>query len=95
MFIVFLKFADKKDQAGAFMDGHNAWIKQGFDDDVFLMSGSLQPKRGGAVVAHGVTRTELQARVDDDPFVAKGVVTAEILEIAPAKADERLSFLLA
>ena len=94
MFIVFLKFADNKAQADAFMDGHNAWIKQGFDDGVFLMSGSLQPKLGGAVVAHGVTRTELQARVDADPFVAKGVVTAEILEIAPAKADERLSFLL-
>jgi hypothetical protein len=32
--------------------------------------------------------------VKDDPFVAESVVTAEILEITPAKADERLTFLL-
>jgi hypothetical protein len=29
-----------------------------------------------------------------DPFVAEGVVSAEILEIAPGRADERLKFLL-
>jgi hypothetical protein len=37
---------------------------------------------------------ELQARVDADPFVAENVVSAEIMEIAPARADERLGFLL-
>lgn len=38
MYIVQLKFSANKSQAGQFMDGHNAWIKQGFDDDVFLLS---------------------------------------------------------
>jgi hypothetical protein len=33
--------------------------------------------------------------VDADPFVAEGVVTAEILEISPSQADARLDFLLA
>jgi len=33
--------------------------------------------------------------VDNDPFVIENVVSAEILEIAPAKADERQRFLLA
>ncbi len=27
------------------MDEHNAWIKQGFDDGVFLLVGSLQPNQ--------------------------------------------------
>jgi hypothetical protein len=31
--------------------------------------------------------------VNGDPFVAEGVVTAEILEITPSKADARLDFL--
>ncbi|MBB3118243.1 hypothetical protein [Pseudoduganella violacea] len=38
---------------------------------------------------------ELQARVADAPFVAFKVVEAEILEISPSRADERLAFLLA
>ena len=39
-------------------------------------------------------RADLQARVEADPFVVENVVTAEILEIDPARADERLGFLL-
>lgn len=94
MFIILLKFASHKDRAGQFMQGHKAWIKQGFDDGVFLLVGSLEPGLGGGIVAHNTLLSDLQARVDDDPFVAKGVVSAEIIEIDPAKADERLAFLL-
>jgi uncharacterized protein YciI len=94
MFIVLLKFSDNKDQAGQFMEGHNEWIKRGFDDDVFLLTGSLQPKLGGGVVAHNTTLEELQSRVNGDPFVSENVVSAEILEFTPSKSDERLRFLL-
>ena len=94
MFIVLLKFSDNKDRAGQFMDGHNTWIKRCFDDGVFLLVGSLQPNLGGAIVAHNTSLTDLQDRVNDDPFVAENVVSAEILEISPAKTDERLKFLL-
>ncbi|MDJ0951403.1 MAG: hypothetical protein QNJ94_21030 [Alphaproteobacteria bacterium] len=94
MFIVLLKFSDNKGQAGQFMDGHNAWLRRGFDDGVFLLAGSLQPGLGGGIVAHDTSLSDLQSRVNADPFVAEKVVEAEILEITPAKADTRLTFLL-
>ena len=94
MFIVLLKFSDNKGQAGQFMEGHKEWIKRGLDDGVFLVVGSLQPNLGGAIVAHNTSLPDLQSRVNDDPFVAENVVSAEILEITPAQADERLKFLL-
>lgn len=94
MFIVLLKFSDNKNDAGEFMQGHNEWIKRGFDEGVFLLAGSLKPDLGGGIVVHNTSLDELQNRVNEDPFVAQNVVTAEILEIAPAKADEKLSFLL-
>ncbi len=93
MFIILLKFAANKANAGQFMDGHKAWIKQGFDDGIFLMAGSLQPNQGGAVMAHNISRHDLQARVNQDPFVAENVVSAEILEITPSMMDEKLEFL--
>jgi uncharacterized protein YciI len=95
MFIVLLRFSANSDQAGQFMDGHNEWIRQGFTDDVLLMAGSLKPGPGGAVLAHNTTLAELEERVGQDPFVAEDVVTAEIVEIEPAKVDDRLAFLLA
>ena len=93
MFIVLLTFSDNKSQAKEFMSGHNAWINQGFDDGVFLLTGSIQPSSGGAVVAHNISAKALEARVGADPFVAHNVVSAEIIEISPGQTDERLAFL--
>jgi uncharacterized protein YciI len=94
MFVVLLKFSSNKGQASRFMEGHREWIKRGFDDGVFLLVGNLQPNLGGGIVAHKTSLSDLQSRVGDDPFVAEDVVSAEILEIAPARTDERLDFLL-
>jgi len=94
MFIVLLKFSGNKSQASQFMEGHKEWIKRGFDDGVFFMAGSLQPAMGGGILAHNTSLPDLQSRVKGDPFVAENVVSAEILEITPSKADERLKFLL-
>ena len=94
MFIIFLKFSSNKSQAGQFMQGHNQWIKNGFDDGVFLLAGSLQPGLGGGIVAHDTSLPELEQRVSDDPFVAQKIVIPEIVEFTPSKADERLIFLL-
>jgi hypothetical protein len=45
-------------------------------------------------VAHNTSLADLQQRVSDDPFVAARVVSAEILEVAPSRVDERLKSLL-
>ena len=94
MFIVLLKFSENKANASQFMEGHKEWIKRGFDDGVFLLAGSLKPNLGGGIVAHNTSLSDLQSRVNSDSFVAEKVVTAEILEIDPARADARVSFLL-
>lgn len=93
MFVVLLKFTGDKSRASALMDGHKRWIDRGFADGVFSLVGGLQPNAGGAVVAHGISLAELQARIGEDPFVAENVVSVEILEITPSRVDERLAFL--
>lgn len=95
MFVVLLKFSANKSQAGQFMEGHREWIRRGFDDGVFLLVGNLQPGLGGGIVAHNTSLPELQRRVNADPFVVENVVSAEILEIAPSRTDERLKFMAA
>jgi uncharacterized protein YciI len=94
MFILRLDFSDNKGQASQFMKGHKEWIKRGFDDGVFLLAGGLQPNLGGGIMAYNTSLSDLQSRVNDDPFVAEKIVRAEILEITPSKTDERLNFLL-
>ncbi len=94
MFIVLLKFTEKKALAGQHMAAHNAWIQQGFDDGVFLLVGGLNPPQGGGIIANESSLEVLQARVSEDPFVVEGIVEAEIIEINPAKTEPRLAAIL-
>lgn len=94
MIIVLLKFSDNRNQAGEFMEAHKAWIRQGFDDGVFLLVGSLKPQLGGAILVHDTPLPDLRERVSRDPFVIEGVVVPEFIELAPARVDQRLGFLL-
>ena len=94
MYIVLLKFSSNKAEASQFMEAHREWIQRGFVDDVFVLAGSLQSNSGGAIVAHNTSLSDLHARVNTDPFVIENVVSAEIIEITPSRADERLTFLL-
>lgn len=95
MFVILLKFTDKRDQSDPHLEGHKAWIARGFDDGVFLLVGSLASKVGGSILAHNTTLEELERRVNEDPFVAEGIVTTEIFTIAPVRTDAKLDFLMA
>jgi uncharacterized protein YciI len=90
MFIVLLKFSDNKDKAGQFMEAHREWITRGFDEGVFLLVGRLQPELGGGILAHNTSLPDLQARINEDPFVVNKVASPEIIEITPSRFDERL-----
>jgi uncharacterized protein YciI len=92
MFVVSLKFTHRRGEAPPFMDAHVQWIRRGIDDGVFLLAGRLEPQLGGAVLAQGLSRDELQSRLQQDPFVSEGIVSVEIVEITPSKADPRLAF---
>lgn len=95
MHIILLKYTANRSSATRYMDQHKAWIKRGFEDGVFLLVGGLEPDAGGGIVAHNTTTDDLRGRVAEDPFVREGIVSAEVLEISPARADRRLEFLLA
>jgi hypothetical protein len=92
MFVIFLRFAENRHLAGEHMQGHNDWIRQGIDDAVFLLTGSVAGGQGGAILAHGLTRADLERRLEADPFVARRIVAPEVIEIEPSAADHRLAF---
>ncbi len=94
MFIVFLYFSKNKDQASTYMEQHNQWLQQGFEENTFLLAGSINPDLGGSIIATGLSRNDLEKKVNLDPFVEKDIVHYEIIEIDIKKTDPRLHFLL-
>ncbi|OCW56492.1 YciI family protein [Hoeflea olei] len=93
MFVTFLKFAENRAAAPAFMAAHNAWIAQGFEEGAFLCVGSLQPAAGGAILARAESRADHDARIAADPFVSERIVTAETWEVDPKRTVPALDFL--
>jgi uncharacterized protein YciI len=92
VFVIFLRFAENRHLAGEHVDGHNDWIQQGIADSVFLLAGSVSGGQGGAIIAHGLARADVERRLEADPFVAKRIVAPEIIEIEPSTVDHRLAF---
>ncbi|NSY38609.1 YciI family protein [Leisingera sp. ANG59] len=93
MYFILLSLAAQKDHLAEFLEGHKAWLQQGFEDGVFLAAGSMTDGEGGAILAVGEGEEELAARIAQDPFVTSGVVEPEIIGVAPTMMDPRLDFL--
>ncbi len=94
MFIVLMTFAENKALVDEYMGVHGAWVKQGIDEGVFLLAGTMKSGSGGAIMAFNTSLSALQNRVSKDPFVVNDIVTAEIVEIEPRLASEKLAFLV-
>lgn len=93
MYIIFLKFSQQRANAGEWMEAHKAWLQQGFDEGVFIASGSLPNKQGGAILAHNAEPNALNERLAADPFVEHGIVNAEVIDVSLSKLDPRLAFI--
>jgi len=95
MYVIQLHFAANKARAKDFMSAHNSWLQQGFDDGVFILAGSIDTAKGGAILAHNESLIEVTARIAQDPFVQNDVVSPKIISISASKTDPRLAFLAA
>lgn len=93
-FVILLRFTDRRHLAPNALSSHNDWLRQGFDDGIFLLAGSLPDKAGGLLVAACTTSEALRQRIDGDPFVVQGIVAAEIIPFRPHRAASGLEFLI-
>ena len=94
MHIVLLKFGPNRSQAAQWMAGHKEWIEKGINDGVFLLAGSLENAQGGALLAIKLSKAEVTAVVEEDPFVKHQVVEPEIVSIAPSRMAAGLAELM-
>lgn len=86
MFVIFLRFAENRHLAGEHVDGHNDWIQQGIADSVFLLAGSVSGGQGGAIIAHGLARADVERRLEADPSWRSGSWHPRSLRSSPARS---------
>jgi uncharacterized protein YciI len=94
LFIVILEYTAPLTEIDTALEAHRAWVRQGYTDGVFLVSGPQTPRKGGAILAHNIDRAALESRLALDPFHAAGLAKHYVYEMSPRFADPRLSFLI-
>jgi uncharacterized protein YciI len=94
LFIVILEYTAPLAEIDTALEAHRVWVRQGYTDGVFLLSGPQMPRQGGAILAHNLDRAGLESRLALDPFQQAGLVKHHVYEMAPRAAEPRLSFLV-
>jgi uncharacterized protein YciI len=89
MFVIELIYTADLAEIDAHMSAHVIFLKKYYASGNFLVSGRKIPRDGGIVVAVGRNRHEIEAIIEEDPFVAGGLAKARIIEFrASQRADD-------
>jgi uncharacterized protein YciI len=91
--VVSLTYGDDIGAIDAAMGAHVDWLSDGYANGVLLASGRKQPRTGGVIIAIG-NRAEVEALIANDPFVSKGLASAEIIPFTASMAATPLADLL-
>jgi uncharacterized protein YciI len=89
MFVIELIYKADLAEIDAHMPAHVAFLKRYYAAGNFLVSGRKIPRDGGIILAVGQNRRQVQAIVEEDPFVERGLAEFRIIEFrASQRADD-------
>ena len=90
MFIIELTYKADLAKIDAHMAAHVKFLKTHYAAGTFVVSGRKIPREGGIIVAAGESRARIEAIVQEDPFVARGLAEARVIEFRASQRAEDL-----
>lgn len=88
MFLIDLQYVVPLERVDAALEDHVAFLREQYERGLFLISGRKVPRTGGVILARGVSRAELDAILDTDPFRQQGLARYTVTEfVASMTAD--------
>jgi uncharacterized protein YciI len=80
MFIIELNYKAELSEIDARMRSHMTFLRKYYASGNFLVSGRKVPRDGGIIVATAASRADIEAIVQEDPFVKHGLADVRIIE---------------
>jgi uncharacterized protein YciI len=84
-FLVEITYTAPIEKIEAILPKHRAFLQTGYDRGWLLMSGPLNPRTGGIVIARAPSLEELQVFFRSDPYALHRVATHRLAEFSPVK----------
>ncbi len=91
MFLIDLQYVVPLERVDAALEGHVAFLRRQYERGLFLISGRKVPRTGGVIIARGITRAELDAILDDDPFRQQGLARYTVTEFVAGMTAAELA----
>ena len=89
MFVIELIYKSPLADIDAHMAAHVKFLKKYYASGHFLASGRKIPRDGGIILAVGESKEQISAIVQEDPFCARGLAEARIVEFRVSqRADD-------
>ncbi|MGP4018032.1 YciI family protein [Saccharopolyspora sp. 5N708] len=93
--LLLLRYTASEQEAAPFVAAHVEFLEQHHGDGTFVLSGQTIPSElGGAILARGVDRAQVEKIVAQDPFVVRGVGEYVITTIDPGRVHLALAELV-
>ena len=90
MFIIELIYKADLSEIDALMASHVTFLKKYYAAGNFLVSGRKIPRDGGIIVAVGESRRHIEAIIQEDPFVQRGLADVRVIEFRTSQRAEEI-----
>lgn len=94
MYVILLQYVKPLTVIETLLSEHRAFLDHHYAAGHFLLSGAQDPRTGGVIIAHNLTRTALDAVLEEDPFKREGAAEYRVITFHPVKAAPELAGLL-
>lgn len=84
-FFIEIQYTAPSEKIAAIVAEHRAFLQVGYDQGWLLMSGPIQPKTGGIVIARAPSLEDLQAFFLNDPYRLNQAATYQFVAFEPVK----------
>jgi uncharacterized protein YciI len=85
MFVLFSRYVKPLAEVDRWLAEHRAFLEHHYEARHLLVSGPQNPRTGGIIVTHDMTREAVEAMLEQDPFVREGVAEYQIIEFSPTR----------
>jgi len=91
MYIISLTYLKPAEEIDALLAKHREYLREQYDNGMFLMSGRMVPRTGGVIIAMADSKADIEAVIELDPFNEAGAASYTITEFVPTMTAEILS----
>lgn len=86
LFIININYTAPLEEIDRYMKEHIDFLKICYDKDVFIVSGRKEPRKGGIILAQGLSKEQLGSLMQSDPFIKYKLAEFEIIEFSASQS---------